>query len=304
LRHWNDLKGSLEHAKICEQINQEWGFESRLTYINLVFAFQAVGDSAAAMQAIRQAEEITAMASPFWAADVNSVKALLWLEQGNLDAAVGWVQESGLKVDGDIQFRVLRQYLTLAQVLLTQGQRGDWQALNQAMRLISRLRNLIEAPGAAAYVLQILIMQALGHQVKGERKQALSALNQALTLGEPGGYVWVFVRAGEPMQRLLQLAMEAGIAPSYCKMLLGAHEKRSRETNGGGKAQANIPDPLTNRELEVLRLLNTELSIPEIAAELVISIGTTRTHIKRIYRKLDAHSRFEAISKAKENRLV
>ena len=304
LRHWNNLDSSLLYAKKTIEINKQWGFESRLSLINLAIAHQTVGKKEDAMQAIQQAEAIAMKESSFWIADVQSVRALLWLEQGNLNAAVKWAQESGLDVNDDIQFQKQRIYLTLAQVYLAQGQQGNVGMLDKALRLLSRLQTLLETASAQAYVLQILILQALAYQAQKKSKQALRTIERALSLGESGGYIYVFLREGAPMKKLLEQITRQETPHPYTRQLLNTFDSISHDVVSHERASKNLVDPLTKREEEVLKLLSTEISIPGIADELVISVDTVRTHVKRIYSKLDAHSRFEAVSKAREIHLL
>jgi LuxR family maltose regulon positive regulatory protein len=123
-----------------------------------------------------------------------------------------------------------------------------------------------------------------------------------LSLAEPEGYVRIFVDEGEPMAELLRHAASRGIAPTYVAKLLAAFE-----VEGLAVSPSNLQpliEPLSERELEVLRLLTTHLSSTEIADELVISVNTVRSHIKSIYSKLNVHSRMDAVQRAKELELL
>jgi LuxR family maltose regulon positive regulatory protein len=303
LRHWNELEESLWHAKKAIEITQKWGSGFRLAYVNLGIALQAIGQHEEAMQAIQQAETMASEESEFWLAEVRSVRVLLRLDQGNLDAASSWALESGLSPDDEIPFSHRRQYLSLAQVLLARGQGGDLEALNQTIQLLSRFQDLVDASNASAYSLQVLILKALAYQVQGNMEAATSAIGQALSIAEQGGYIRVFVREGSEMKKLLEQAVRIGVSPIYAGKLLEAFGDDFQEVYPTRRKDA-LPDilaeTLTSRELEVLRLLDTELPIPNIANELVVSVETVRTHIKRIYRKLDVHSRYEAVVRAKD----
>jgi len=303
LRHWNKLEESLWHAKRAIEIAQTWGSGFRLAYVNLAIALQAVGQDEEAMQAIQQAETMATEESGFWLADVRSVRALLWLYQGNVVAASKWAQESGLSVDDEIPFPRQRQYLSLAQVLLAQGKNGDREALDKAIQLLSRLQVLVDASNAGAYSLQVLMFKALAYQVQGKMEEALSAFGIALPIAERGDYVHVFIREGGEMKKLLEHATRKKISPNYTKKLLNVFGDGGQEADSTSQEDTPldvITETLTPRELEVLTLLDTDLSIPDIANELVLSVDTIRTHIKRIYRKLDVHSRFEAVTRAKK----
>jgi LuxR family maltose regulon positive regulatory protein len=137
--------------------------------------------------------------------------------------------------------------------------------------------------------------------------QALRVLGRALSVGEPEGYVRTFVDEGEAMAELLRQAESRGIAAEYVNKLLGAFEvaEHGRLEESATRSEAQpLTEPLSARELEVLRLLNTSLSSTEMADELVVSVNTVRTHIRSIYGKLAVHSRYEAVARAKELDLI
>jgi LuxR family maltose regulon positive regulatory protein len=117
-------------------------------------------------------------------------------------------------------------------------------------------------------------------------------LERALVLAEPEGYVRMFVAEGAAMKTLLAAATEQGISPSYTERLLPAFERKP--------VQEGLVDPLSQRELEVLRLLGTELSGPEIADHLVVALNTVRTHTKNIYAKLGVTNRRAAVRLGEE----
>ena len=145
-------------------------------------------------------------------------------------------------------------------------------------------------------VIQILVLQAVAHQLRGALPAALVPLEHALTLAEPEGYVRTFVDEGAPMAVLLEAAEKRRIAPSYVRHLLAALGKGEERRT----VKQGLIEPLSERELDVLRLLATELDGPEIARELVVSLNTLRTHTKNIYAKLGAHGRTEAVGRARE----
>jgi len=157
-----------------------------------------------------------------------------------------------------------------------------------------------------------LVVQAMALQKQGDTLQALTALERVLSLAEPEGYVQTFVEEGEPMARLLRQAASRGIAPEYVSQLLAAFEGETKDQRPKTKAAdssstfrpSTLVEPLSEREMEVLRLLTTSLSSTEIAEELVISVHTVRSHIKSIYGKLNVHRRMDAIQRAKELELL
>jgi len=144
------------------------------------------------------------------------------------------------------------------------------------------------------------VLQALAHAAKGDVSGALMPLERALALGEPEGYVRIFVDEGPQMADLLKAAAKRGIAPKYVPRLLAAFGKVEERA----PFKQDMLDPLSERELDVLRLLGTDLSGPEIAHELMVSLNTMRTHTKNIYTKLGVTSRRAAVRLAEERDLV
>ena len=133
-------------------------------------------------------------------------------------------------------------------------------------------------------------------QAKGNLSQALTVLEQALTLAQPEGYMRVFLDEGAPMAKLLRHAGSHGIAPKYVAKLLSEFEQLSGVTP---TAKQPLIEPLSERELEVLQLITDGLSNYQIAEKLVVSVGTVKAHTSSIYRKLDVNSRTQATARAK-----
>jgi LuxR family maltose regulon positive regulatory protein len=156
-----------------------------------------------------------------------------------------------------------------------------------------------KAGGRAERVIEVLALRALALQAQGDATQALACLEHALTLAEPEGYVRLFVDEGQAMNELLRQAVSRGIVPGFVRKLLAAFLTPVPEM----PPQALI-DPLSERELEVLRLLATSLSSTDIARELTIAVSTVRSHTKSIYSKLNVHRRLDAVERAKELELI
>ncbi|MEZ4517134.1 MAG: tetratricopeptide repeat protein [Chloroflexota bacterium] len=227
---------------------------------------------------------------------VAAMKARIWITQGRLSDAWAWANEQGLSIDGDLSYLREFEYLTLARLLIAQYRAdGTNAAVHEAIELLARLLHAAEAGGRMGSVIEILILQALAYQTQGDASSALEPLARALVLAEPEGYIRIFADEGEPMAGLLSVAAENGIAPDYIRRLLMATDKTETPIVAG-----LLTDPLSDRELDVLRLLGTELSGPEIANELMVSLNTMRTHTKNIYSKLGVNSRRAAVRRAEE----
>ncbi|MDJ0707777.1 MAG: LuxR C-terminal-related transcriptional regulator [Leptolyngbyaceae cyanobacterium MO_188.B28] len=272
----------------------------------------AEGDLETALDQLHEAERLYHRAS-IPVPDVRPVAALrarLWVRQGRLTEALGWVSDRGLSVDDELSYLHEYEHLTLARVLIAQYRRDCIDnALDQAIGLLTRLLETAEAEERTGSIIEILVVQALAYEAKGDLAGAISSLERALTLAEPEGYVRIFVEPGTPMMQLLREAITRSITPTYTTRLLTALETWGQPQDDAPTASV-VPspqpliEPLSQRELDVLRLLNTELSGPEIARELVVALSTVRTHTKRIYSKLNVTNRRAAVKRAAELNLI
>ena len=168
------------------------------------------------------------------------------------------------------------------------------------MQLLERLLSSAEAGGRNGRVIEVLMLQSLGHQMRDDVEAAMVPLERALAMAEPEGYFRVFVDEGQPIVALLEAAAERDVAPRYVQRLLTtlAESEQRLPTEQG------LIEPLSERELDVLRLLATDLSGPDISRELVVSLNTVRTHTKNIYAKLAVNNRRAAVSRAEELQLL
>jgi LuxR family maltose regulon positive regulatory protein len=203
-----------------------------------------------------------------------------------------------LCADDELSYKHVDGYSVLARALISRGR------LDEAARLLARLAQMTEAAGAMDYVIETLVLQALVLQAQGRDNEALASLERALILAEPEGYVRTFIDEGPQMGQLLRRAVVHGIAVDYAGRLLAALEEEAMRTATplaiSEGPRSPLVEPLSPRETEVLRLLTTHLSHAEMAEELVVSVNTVRSHVKNIYSKLDAHSRMEAVERARE----
>jgi LuxR family maltose regulon positive regulatory protein len=241
---------------------------------------------------------------------VQALKARVWIKQGELERALAWASERKLSVEEEPNYLREFEQITFARILLSQYQ-NDYaeNLLKDAFGLLERLLKVAEVGGRNGNVIEILILQALAHQMQEDVPAALSALQRALKLAEPEGYVRMFVDEGTAMETLLRKAVTSKIMPDYIGRLSSAFDAE-RERIGEGTPPSAAPvsgslvEALSQRELDILRLFKTELSGPEIAQELVIALSTVRTHTKSIYSKLNVNSRRAAVKRAIELGLI
>ena len=251
---------------------------------------------------------------------ISAIKARIWVAQGRLIEAQGWVREQGLSIDDAPSYLREFQHVTLARVLIARYKSDrETGVIHEAIGLLDRLLHAAEAGNRMGSVIEITVLQAVAHQAQGNSTPALVPLERALTLAEPEGYVRVFVDEGEPVAELLTKIEAQGSEPrlkAYILKLLSAFDLHKalypsnsalRSTligkNKSSKSQPLI-EPLSEHELEVLRLLRTELNGPEIARKRMVSLSTIRTHTQHIYAKLGVNNRRAAVRVAEELKLL
>lgn len=227
-------------------------------------------------------------------------KARIYLKQGRLDKAQAWARERSLSVKDEANYLGEYEHLTLARIHLAEG------SFAGVHELLERLLALAESQKRTGSVIEILLTQAFFHQAQGDQHQALAALERALRLTEPEGYIRIFVDEGEPMRLLisdfrLQIEKQSHgqdrkLIGYTDKILAAFPQPKSKIVN----PKSEIIEPLSEREMEVLRLLCSELSGPEIAERLIVSLNTLRTHTKNIFNKLGVNNRRAAVRRAEE----
>jgi LuxR family maltose regulon positive regulatory protein len=263
---------------------------------------EAEGDLDGAVQLLDEAERMYAGDFSPDVRPIAATRARVLIAQGRWADALSWARDRGLSIDDDLSYLREYEHLTLARVLLARcrSERAE-PSLDGAMGLLGRLLHAAEAGGRTGSVIEILVLQALGRQIGGDVAAALVPLGHALTLAEPEGYARVFLDEGLPMAALLAAAAQRGIATDYVRRLLAAvgGTEPARSSGAGSLIQ-----PLSDREVDVLRLLRTDLGGPEIARELVVSLNTVRTHTKNIYAKLGVNNRRAAVRRAEELHLL
>ena len=311
-REHNDLKTATQHLLTSQALGELAGLPQNPYRWCAAMARirEAQGDLDGALDLLDQAERLYDGDFSPNVRPVATRKTRVWVAQGRLGEALGWAREQGLSVENELSYLHEFDHITLARVLLAryQSDRAD-RSILEAMGLLERLLKAAEEGGRKGSVIEILVLQALAYHAQGDLPAALMPLQQALALAEPEGYVRMFVDEGPPMAQLLLEAAVRGIMPDYTGKLLAAFEAEQLRSAGESPlptppASQPLIEPLSQRELEVLRLFKTELSGPEIARELVIALSTVRTHTKSIYSKLNVNNRRAAVKRAEELDLI
>jgi LuxR family maltose regulon positive regulatory protein len=228
---------------------------------------------------------------------IAALKARLLVAAGRSAEAGAWAREWGLAADDDLTYLREYEHITLARILLGRAhQDRDVDSMGEATQLLERLLHAAQDGGRAGSAIEILMLQALALQAGGDVRAALVPLERALALAEPEGYLRLFVDEGAPLAALLQAAAKRGVAAGYVRALQSAFRPGADRM----PIDQALIEPLSERELEVLRLLASDLDGPDIASELVVSLHTVRSHTKSIYAKLGVNNRRAAVSRAAE----
>ena len=311
-RERNDLPTATQYLLRSQELGEHLGLLQNPYRWRVAMARvrEAEGDLGAALDLLNEAERL--YVSDFFpnVRPVPAWRARVWVEQGALGEAIGWVREQGLSATDDLSYLREFEHITLVRVLLAQprAERAEG-SIDEATQLLDRLLQAAEEGGRTGSVIEILVLQALAHQTRGKIPAALVSLERALTLSEPEGYVRVFADEGAPMAILLRAAArvapgeQKGIARDDVRRLLAAVDKTEDSppvSQGLPEDRQGLVEPLSKRELEVLRLLGTDLDGPDIARELVVSLNTVRTHTKNIYAKLGVNNRRAAVRRAEQ----
>ena len=260
---------------------------------------EAAGDQEAALTQLEEAKRVYIQTVVPDLRPIAALKAHIYLKQGQPNKARAWAAERGLALTDEVSYLHEFEHLTLARLVI----------VNPLVNvLLARLLQAAEAQKRRGSVLDILLVQALAHAAQGNRPQALGALELALALAEPEGYLRIFVDEGEAM-RLLLLDFRSANDKQDTYPLLGYVDKIlaafSQPAEVSTKSTvinqvSEIIEPLTDREHEILSLIAEGQSNAEISQRLYLALSTVKGHNLRIFNKLQAQNRTEAVARARE----
>jgi LuxR family maltose regulon positive regulatory protein len=289
----------------------------------------AQGDLAGALDLLEDAQRVyTGDFSPN-VRPIPALRARMLAAAGRVDEALRWAGEHHLSADDDLSYVREYEHITLARILLAQyrAQRSE-PTVRDAFGLLERLLVAAERGERTGSIIEILVLQTLAHHARAEVTAAVSVLERAAGLGEPQGYVRVFAGEGPPMAALLRLLADQRPTWTYVRRLLAAaapavpavaafHVSAAQAAQASAPRSSPVPgslvphtlaevlvEPLSERELQVLRLLATDLPGPDVARRLVVSLNTLRTHTRNIYAKLGVNSRRAAVRRAGDLNLL
>lgn len=299
----DDLAAAAEHLAVSHRLGEHNGLPQNPYRWRVVMARlrEAEGDLDGALELLDEADRVYAGDYSPNVRPVPAVRTRLRLRRAELSHADVWARELQLTAGGDLSYLREYEHVTLARLLLARHHaERDNGALEQALGLLERLLAAAEEGERGASVIEVLILLAVAHRARGDVPAALGALHRAVTLAQPEGYVRLFADEGAPMATLLKALTKPSASSGYVRRLL-ASATRTEHRPADPKA---LVDPLSGRELDVLRLLGTDLDGPDIARELSVSLNTMRTHTKNIYAKLGVTNRRAAVRQAHDLNLL
>jgi LuxR family transcriptional regulator, maltose regulon positive regulatory protein len=302
----NELAAAHEHATrgvaLCRQLAFTQPLATGLAMLARIR--QAQGDSAGARDAIGQAERVGL--SPQVAAVHNPVpawQARLLLAFGEAAAAARWARDRGLAAGDQPGYPREREYLALARALVAE------HAPEPALKLLDRLHAQAVAEQRTGSFIEVAALRALALADGGDLAAASASLAEALALAAPEGYIRVFADEGVPMARLLgrlsaaqrtgRVVFPGPVPQRYLDRLTRAFQPAAAPPAARDAAIAGLAEPLSDRELEVLRLLAAGKSNQQIANELVVTLATVKKHVGHILGKLMAANRTQAVARAR-----
>jgi LuxR family transcriptional regulator, maltose regulon positive regulatory protein len=297
LYEWNDLPGAWDHLSRGLE-RAELGGDARSLIAGYIIAARlkltqgSIEEATGYLERARPLVEATA--APDWHSHFERVQLHLWLAQNRLRAAVNWADD---RLSDDSFLRRPENEgarLALIHVLIV---KGDLPARERALALLHALLGDAREAGMGGVQITALALQAMAQWKGGDRPGALTALERALRLAEPEGYVRLFADLGLPMVRLLTEARSRQVMTEYVKTLLAACDALPDDHASGRGALA---EPLTSREMEIVALLAAGLTNQEIAEQLMIARETVKKHSGNIYSKLGVRRRTEAAARARE----
>jgi LuxR family maltose regulon positive regulatory protein len=311
LYHRNELDEALGHVTEAVELGRR--VEVPLLAFGLITLSrvrQALGDPDAALKAVEEACHLlpaTEVANMIGLARLaQAERAWLLLAQGQAGEVEGWAQQQGLTENDAFSYPREREYLVLARLLLARSQP------ERTLGLLERLEALAESQGRTGSLLEIRALRSLALQAAGHHQGALAVLEEALAVARLEGHVRVFADEGPPMAALLRSLIGtrrrsrpgSDAATEHLHEVVRAFVPGSEQAGRRGPAGPGLVEPLTDRELEVLRLLAAGRRNRDIAADLVVTLETVKKHLSHIFDKLGAANRTQAVAHARRLGLI
>jgi LuxR family maltose regulon positive regulatory protein len=300
LAEFNDLDGAIHNASKGLERSEQGGDVAGIGWscLCLIRVLFSMGNLTGAEDIVQKIENTSREYDfPPWIASImEGWRGRILLAQGNLDMASQWAEGRRIGPDEEISHLNEMEYIGLIRVFINQ------ERFEEVINLLQPLLDTENSMGRVWREIELLILKSLAFQAMSDTDQAMIALEQALALAEPEGFVRIFVDEGPSMARLLYEALSRGIAPDYVRRLLAAFPVSEPEGTVPMKSQVDQSDliePLSEREIEVLQFIAEGLTSREIAARLYLSPNTVKVHTRNINGKLGVNNRVKAVAKAR-----
>jgi LuxR family maltose regulon positive regulatory protein len=303
-------QGNLENSAHHLQRGRELGEKAELPVLRYRLCIaqarlsKAQADLSGSLAMLDEAERLYVRSPLPEFSPVSAMRARIWVAQDKLTKALEWGRERCLSLDDGLSYLREFEHITWARILLAQYQKDRTAvSIDELERFMERLLQGAEEGNRTGSAIEVLILRALAHQAQGNTTPAFAALERALTLAEPEGFARVFFDEGEVMRLLIERHAHDRSRPTgnYARALLAAFPQPLGASRSAViHQQPEMIEPLSERELEVLKRLRGDSSGPEIAQQLIVSLNTLRTHTKNIFTKLGVNSRRAAIRRAEE----
>lgn len=318
-RELNDVENATFHLNEALKIIDKTGRESDIILVpdslkSLALMLEMIDDPGKENVLIESGmNRMKKCGNEVFVLQLHALNALLYLRRGDMNLANSWGESCGLTPNDRPTYLRELEYLTFARWLIATD-RSD-----QALPLLARMEEAAEEGARQRIVLDTLILKVVAHASSGNEKRALDALEEALMLAEPGGYVRSFIDEGETMSKLLIESLKQNgkrweterpellhyvIRLNEAFAPIASYRPQKQKVAGDDLPWWYVNDPLSERELEVMQLVAQGLSNHEIGNKIFISPGTVKRHLSNIYQKLDVHSRVQAIDLARKFQLI
>lgn len=312
----NDLTAVAEYLRRSDELGEAASLAQNpyRWRVGLARLRAAEGDLTTALELLDEAERLYVGDYAPNVQPIHATRARVLAARGDIAEARAWAREHQVTTDDELSYLREYEHITLARILLAEHAATETsEALNDAVRLLNRLLTAAQNGGRLGSVIELEVLRALAHHASGAREDSLDALGHAVELAQQDGWIRIFVDAAPALSNLLRELATSRPLSDYVHEILAAvtaagspatqavdeaGDEIRPGTEPGLRPGVRLVDMLSERELDVLRLLASDLGGPAIARQLIVSMNTIRTHTKHIYTKLDVNNRRAAVSKA------